>query len=293
MNYQHLIKGLQNEVKNSVRLQTMSTPYRVLALIALIPVFLVKWYLMISYYVYLFLYNALLSPVTYLEAWQDERSKDRQHFTEALIFLVSTPHIFFFRMILSIASFLFYFLWFELMCMNYLLTLGGIRWQPYLNTATFDAEEEKKRRYELTPGETGTMAFIVIAFALVCLLFLMQIIYYFGEVYDIYEIYIVFMGIYYLTILLVNPIMFRKRELGEGEEPRAAAPKYRQTNSFVNATQPYGQTYNQQPYGQSYKPYGQSYNNNQPYNQQPYGQTYTPAQNQQAAPNDDNADNNQ
>ena len=70
MNYQHLIKGLQNEVKNSVRLQTMSTPYRVLALIALIPVFLVKWYLMISYYVYLFLYNALLSPVTYLEAWQ-------------------------------------------------------------------------------------------------------------------------------------------------------------------------------------------------------------------------------
>ena len=280
MNYQQLLKDLQAEVKNAVRYKRMSTPYRVLTLIGLAPILLVKWMLIIYFYAFLFLYNALLAPVSYLEAWQDDRTKNVKHATEAVVFWVSTPFIFFLRVLMSIASFFFYFLWFDLMCANYLLTLGSIRWQPFLNTATFDSEKEY--RWDLTPGETGTMVFGIIAFSLFCVLTLLFNIFVFGEVVELYEVTMIFMVIYYVVILFVNPVLFRKRELAEGES-EYVAPK--RQNSFVNASQTYGQTYNQ-PYGQTYnqRPYGQTYNQ-QTYTQQPYGQPYNPAQQpQQSAP---------
>ena len=166
----------------------------------------------------------------YLENWQSERTKGVQHITEAVVFLVSTPFIFFLRVWLSIASFFFYFQWFELMCFTYLFSLGSIRWQPFLNTATYDDNEH---HWKLRPAEAGTMVFGIIAFCFLCLLTLLFNIMYFGDVYEIYDAFIVFNVLYYILILLVNPILFKQSDM-TGEEYTA----YQQRMTY--AQQSYG-----------------------------------------------------
>jgi hypothetical protein len=275
MNYQQLIKGLLAEAKNAERYKQMGPGVRVLTMIGLSPIFLFKWLVVIYYYALLFLYNALLSPANYLENWQSERTKGVQHITEAVVFLVSTPFIFFLRVWLSIASFFFYFLWFDLMCASYLFSLGSIRWQPFLNTATFDGTE---RHWKLKPAETGTMAFGIIAFSLFCVLTLLFNIWTFGEVYEVYDLMMVLNAIYYIQILIVNPILFRKTEMTEEEykdyQQRATLAK--QVYNGYGAP-----NFNQATYARPMNtstPFNQAPQQNS-FTQAPMGRPYTPQQN--------------
>ena len=208
MEYQSLIKNLLNEAKEGIRYNQLEKPMRILTIIAMLPVLALNCILIAMYYVLLFFYNALLCPVNYLEKWQEQKKDTVKHATQAVIYLVSTPFIFFCRAILSFVSFYFYFLWFEIMAVTYLSTLGGIKWQPFINTATFD----KKYNWELKPNANGTKIYGVVSFIMFVLWLLFALIVEVAGIYELSSVGTFITVVYFVTIIVVNPILFKKTE---------------------------------------------------------------------------------
>ena len=100
MNYQHQIKNLLAEAREGIRYRGMSQGARVLTIIAMLPVYAAACVAIAFYYVNLFFYNALLSPVSYLESWLEERQDKVQHATQAVLYFVCIPFIFFNRVLM-------------------------------------------------------------------------------------------------------------------------------------------------------------------------------------------------
>ena len=196
MDYQKSIQSLLKEAKAGVSYKQLGKPYRTFLKIALFPLYVVEFALIIAYYIQLFFYNAMLSPVTYLEAWQDKKKEGIQHATQAVLFFVSTPFIFFLRVLISFMSFYFFFLWFFLMCYTYLVTLGGIKWQPCINVIP-----------EREGGETKLRASAGEKFAIVALLFFAAFVALIPFANSAYEALMVAMSAYGIVIVVVNPIV--------------------------------------------------------------------------------------
>ena len=213
MDYQKSIENLLQEAKAGISYKRLEKPYRTFAKIALFPLYIVEVALIIAYYVQLFFYNALMSPVTYLEEWQNKSKDGIFHATQAVLFFVSTPFIFFLRVMLSLMSFSFFFLWFFLMCYTYLVTLGGIQWQPCINIP-----KEKKENAPVLRAQAGeklaTMAlvsfvlFAVLAFLAIC------------GVTSVLTVFAIVGVVYLVTIILANAITCAtaRETVEEGEE---------------------------------------------------------------------------
>lgn len=196
MDYQKSIQSLLKEAKKGNSYAQLDKPYRIFLKIALFPFYIVEFALIMAYYIELFFYNAMLSPVTYLEAWQDNKKEGIQHATQAVLFFISTPFIFFLRVLLSLMSFSFFFLWFELMCFTYLVTLGGIKWQPCINV--IPEREGGETKLKATAGEK---------FATVALVFFGLFVILLPFVDAAYEAFMIAMFAYLALILIVNPIV--------------------------------------------------------------------------------------
>ena len=196
MDYQKSIKSLLKEARAGVSYQQLSKPYRAFLKIALFPIYIVEVALIMAYYIQLFFYNAMMSPVNYLEAWQEKKKEGIQHATQAVLYFVSTPAIFFFRVIISLMSFSFFFQWFLLMCFTYLATLGGVEWQPYINVAP--EKEGVKTVLKSSAGEK---------FATVALVFFALFIILIPFNYDAYEALMVAMAAYGVVVFIANPIV--------------------------------------------------------------------------------------
>ena len=162
MNYQQLIRDLLTEAKQGIRYKEWDQPKKALAIVAMIPFYLATIAVMVGYYVLLFLYNAVLAPANYLEAWLEDKGGKVHFVTQAVTYLVAMPIIFFLRVIAAIFSFYFFFQWFAMMICTYICTYGGIRWQPFINTATFD----KEYNWNLKPSKSASEIFVIILFAL-------------------------------------------------------------------------------------------------------------------------------
>ena len=216
MNYQQQIKNLLAEARSGIRYKNMSTGVKVLTIIAMLPVYAVACALVGSYYVLLFFYNALLSPTSYLEEWLDEKKSGVKHATEAVLYAICIPVIFLNRVLMSIMGYGFYFVWSLLQISVYLSTLGGIKWQPSINIASFD----KNRKYNLRPGETGTLIFTILAFGFFALYILLFIIYSSERSWELYRSTNTVGIIYALIITILNPILFAKREISDADAER-------------------------------------------------------------------------
>ena len=196
MDYQKSIKSLLKEAREGLSYQQLDKPYRVFLKIALFPIYIVTVALIMIYYIQLFFYNAMMSPVNYLEAWQEKKKEGIQHATQAVLYFVSTPAIFFFRVLISLMSFNFFFQWFLLMCFTYLATLGGVEWQPYINVAP--EKEGAKTVLKASAGEK---------FATVALVFFALFVLLIPFNYDAYEAMIVAMAAYGVVVFIANPIV--------------------------------------------------------------------------------------
>lgn len=204
MNYSLLMRGLLDECLLFSHYKSLSRPAKVFMAIATAPVILLGAVLVAAYYCLLFLYQAFSMPADSLEAWVKNQKQEVKHATEAVIYLISMPFIFASRVMLAMLSVVFYFLWFELMVVAYIATLGGIRWQPFINCARFDEPCEKD------PCYVGVFnAFAIINFAIfvqtIVLFILAQA---FSWVYGWYKLFAIASAV---MICLVYPISFARK----------------------------------------------------------------------------------
>ena len=226
MNYSALFKDFKKELFASIQYKHLGSPFKAFGFVAAIPFWIVYFAVMCTQYVTLFFFNCLASCSDYLEAWVKETKKDVNPITEAVLYLVTMPFIFFTRCLLSIFSIYFYMLWFFLMCVSYIASLGGIRWQPFITTAKFD-----NVKCTATTNKIAGNVISIIGFSLLCLCALLYLIFLMAESYDIYRVYMVFDAIYMLYMIIAIPITFKKAIAGveasaaaKEETPVAAAP---------------------------------------------------------------------
>ena len=157
MDYQKLIGSLLAEAKKGVQYKRLNLLLKIFAIVCMIPFYVFAFFGVVGYYVALFFYNALLSPCSYLESWEKERTKDMHPAPKAVVLFCTTSFIFFLRILIAFFSFFFYFQWFNLQITFYISTFGGIKFQPWINTATF----EEETTWKLSPEEKTAKNFFI------------------------------------------------------------------------------------------------------------------------------------
>ncbi|MBR7117587.1 MAG: hypothetical protein IKC87_07775 [Clostridia bacterium] len=228
MNYSNLIKGLSAEAFSGSQYKRLSGAFGVFAFIGVLPFFIMSCILAVSYHVSCFFFNALSSGVGYLESWLNEKKKDVNPITEAVLYFLTIPFIFFCHALLSIFSIIFFFIWFQLQCFAYIASLGGIRWQPYINRATYNEDDMFVATTDANAGKivaaiSCVLLLIAIIFSFVCII---------SDDYMTIERYnpTGFYAAHFAFTVLTVPLVFRKSKLepadddGEDNDTPASGP---------------------------------------------------------------------
>ena len=206
MNYSALFRNYKKEVGSMIQYNHLGSPYSVLAFIALIPFWIFYAVNVCINYVYLFFYYGTASCCDYLEGWLKDNKKDINPITEAVLYFVCMPFIFFLRCLLSGFSLFFYILWFTMQCFGYVASLGGTRWQPFIGSVDYSDDIKVKATTNKVTGNTITL----IGFILFCLTVLTFLISMIAEDYQVYSMYTYFSYIYELFIVIAVPVTFKK-----------------------------------------------------------------------------------
>ncbi len=219
MNYSAIIKKFAQEALSYKQYKRLPTAVAVLAVIATLPFLLLAALTFVFFHCYNFFYNLISSSVSYLEAWLRRERQNVHPATEAVLYLVATPFIFFIRVILSGFAAGFFFLWFGLQCYSYVFTLGGVRFQPYINSATFSGESAS---YRMKTSTTVSTVLVGISFGLYALSYVLMLVSYLTDPYysPFYALSFIALGLYYLFTVIAAPFHGFK---AAGEELPAAA----------------------------------------------------------------------
>ena len=186
----------------------------------MLPVILADVLLFVFYEFLAFIHKGLSTPIDILHGFVKKEREEVKHLTQAVVYAITLPWIFFNYILLSLVSFLFYFVWFFIMICTYVLTLGGIRWQPFISEATYPAETNfKYLRSDKTISKFAVVSCIALALTTIFYLCLME------EPSDMLNtFYTIASWTYTALIFIVNPIVFKKVPLTEeqNDEPEAA-----------------------------------------------------------------------
>lgn len=220
MNYSKLLHGLIAEMKIGVQYKRIPQPFKAFVIIGMIPMILAFIGQSIAYRVQVFFFKALSAPAEYLHRWLRGQKDEVEHATQAVMYFVCLPYIFFLQTLLALASLGFFFSWFGLQVTGYLLTLGGIRFQAYVSDATYDEVEEGE--YICTPNDQAAVIFACVVFGSTALNFLLGIVLGMNDSYSVWR-FVNSMSsllslIYWVSVLIVNPILFRVHKVEKTEE---------------------------------------------------------------------------
>lgn len=207
MHYSTLMKGLLSEIKQGVQYKRMITPIKVLAIIAMAPWVATFEILGFIYRVCLFFYKMLTAPASHLHRWMKEQKDDVKHATQAVLYAVCLPFIFFLQVVLSLFSIVFYLVWFAYMLNGYILSFGGIKWQPSIADASYE-NSDVSGNYK--PGFVGATVYVCMTFGFFALTLLFFVIRLAAPFVAMAAIYQFLMIAYAIMVWIVNPIMFRK-----------------------------------------------------------------------------------
>ena len=213
MNYLSHIKNLVSSIKNNARYNAIPAPFKALAIIAMIPLIISFVISKFFYMVTVFFYKMISSPADHLHQWLKSQKNEVQHATQAVMYFICLPTIFFFQVLLSFSSFIFYIQWFFLMIQGYLLSLCGIDWQPFMFDAKFDAPEANDAaalETKTVPGTSTYIGFSCALFASFALSVVLSIVATVAQL-NIYVPILIIGAIYDILLCIVNPILFRKR----------------------------------------------------------------------------------
>jgi len=216
MKYFDTINGLAKEAFAKKQYKQMGRPFSVFAFIGVLPYFITSLLLGLVFYVYLIFFNALSAASDYLDTWLGNTRQGVKHATEAVLYLVSVPAILVIKVALAIFTALLFVLWFLVQCCVYIVSLGGIRWQPNLATADYNGNTT----YVPTTGRITARVFSLISFCAFIIYVLLNVYVYFIDPFNTLMINILslFTEAYDLFLIISVPLMFKKRIVSGVEE---------------------------------------------------------------------------
>ena len=207
MHYSTLMKGLLSQMKQGVQYKRMSTPVRVLAIIAMAPWIATFEIIGFIYRVCLFVYKMLAAPGEHLHQWMEEQKEEVKHATQAVLYAVCLPFVFMWQVMVSLFSIVFYIVWFVYMVNGYILSFGGIKWQPAIADASYDGEDAG---VDYKPGRVGSTVYVCMTFGFFTLMLLFALICAVALFLETLALLLFFLAAYLVMVWIVNPIMFRK-----------------------------------------------------------------------------------
>ena len=221
MNYSNLLKSLLNEARSGIQFKRLNNVCKVLAIIGLIPLIISTFISVCVYAVMNFIYKGVIAPINYLHDLVKKEGNEVKHGTQVVVYVISFPLIFFSHVCYSLFSLGFYFMWFVLMINVYLLTLCGVKWQPIISEATFE-----ERKWEVKPSNALANTWVIVLIISYCLIVLSMFIpliygliidfaFFFDYAPDIIVLLspTVFVWVVMVMLLIVNPLLFRKKEI--------------------------------------------------------------------------------
>lgn len=207
MHYSTLMKGLLSEIKQGVQYKRMPTAVKVLAIIAMAPWVATFEIIGFIYRVCLFVYKMLAAPASHLHQWMKEQKDDVKHATQAVLYAVCLPFIFLLQIVLSLFSVVFYLVWFLYMLNGYILSFGGIKWQPSIADASYE-NSDVSGNYK--PGKVGTIIYVSMTLGFLVLTGVFFLVRLAKPLIATAAAYQFLMIAYAIMSWIVNPIMFRK-----------------------------------------------------------------------------------
>ena len=203
------MQGLINEAKKGIQFKRMNAFEKVIIILGLLPIIACTLVVMLLLYMTNFFYKIFLTPLEKLHNVIKEERNEIKHATQFWLYVVSWPLIFTMYIYKASMSFALSVQWFILMIFAYLVTLGGVKWQPFLHEADYSVQED----YDLKPSKVGVAIFVTI----LTVLYLIQIVCVIGirstQIDMGYAAYVVnyYSNIAVLVMMFViNPLVFRK-----------------------------------------------------------------------------------
>ena len=140
MNYWKLVEGLSKEFleEGRVRYNRLNVVLRFICTIIFIPGRIAFFFARLAFWFVWFAFKAISAPVDYLQNWLKKQKEETNKATQVVLYLVCMPMIFYMQFVIAMLSYVFFIQWFGLMLSAYILTLGAVRWQPFVNEATFE-----------------------------------------------------------------------------------------------------------------------------------------------------------
>ena len=140
MDFGLLMNSLVAEAKQSIQIKRMNKFPRFITRLLLLPFSVMALFTVLGYYITLFFYKAVLSPVEHIEKIIHKERDESGWGPQLVVYLFGFPFVFICNVILSVVTISFYFQWFFAVLWLWFATLHGIKWQPILTDASFDEE---------------------------------------------------------------------------------------------------------------------------------------------------------
>ena len=215
MDYSKLIVGLTAEMKKGEQYKRMPAVFKWFIIVAMIPVIVSFVVAKFVYWVTLFFYKMISAPAEHLHRWLKSQKDEVHPATQAVMYFVCLPFIFSLQVLLSLNAFAFFILWFFIMVESYVLTLGGIKWQPIITEASF---EDDGTEYDYKPANrVVTIVFACVLLGVFALYLLFPFIVRFVNPFKLPGLFKFLMKagtvssiLYFVTAYIVNPILFKR-----------------------------------------------------------------------------------
>ena len=103
-------------------------------------------------------------------------------------------------------------------------TSGSTRWRPFIYNAYKDLK--KKSSWKITTNLSAASIFTIVAFLLFVILAVLYLLVTFTRPinYDLYQAYSIIRPLYYLFVLIVTPLIFKKKAVVATTTPAGEAP---------------------------------------------------------------------
>lgn len=137
MDYNKQLLGLLKEVKAFIQYKRLPVIFRLLLIIPMLPIIIYDAHLIALYFIRAFILKGISIPFNILHDFVKAERDGKTDIVDAAICLVSMPVLVLYQLFLALFSFEFFINWFSIMCCTYIVTLGGVKWQPYVKEATF------------------------------------------------------------------------------------------------------------------------------------------------------------